>query len=162
MVGPKKKKKKKNLLLVPIGLIECTKGRNCILNKNDDHQRRRDRLSGKTHCGWAVELCTDNVANGPWVVHQVKSETAANAKCQGHNHPLTKEGMAYSIQLLVSNSERVSKIEEGVHLGHKISTAMDMHRRTWPDMTFECRRGFKEFQKAYSHKKQETRTFRIQ
>ena len=141
---------------MPIGLIECTKGRNCIPNKHDDPQKRRDRLSGKTNCGWAVELRTDKFANGPWAVHQVKSETAANAECQGHNHPLSKEDVAHSIQLLALNTEHKKKIEEGVRLGHKISTVMDTLRGTWPDMTFEYRRVFKEFQKAHSHKKQQT------
>src|SRR5690349_1982679 len=40
-----------HLFIMSIGLIECTKGRNCIPNKHDDPQKRRDRLSGKTNCG---------------------------------------------------------------------------------------------------------------
>jgi len=97
-----------------------------------------------------------NFANGPWVVYQVKPEIAANAEYQGHNHPPSKEDVAHRIQLLALNSEHKNKIEEGVRFGHKISTVMDTLRGTWPDMTFQYRHVFKEFQTAHSRKKQQT------
>ncbi|KAF8925238.1 hypothetical protein BGZ47_003419, partial [Haplosporangium gracile] len=132
------------------------KARRCISDKHDDPQKRRDRLSGKLNCGRAVESRMDKFADDPWVVHQIKPGTAASVKHQGHNYPLSKEDVAHSIQLLALDSEHKNNIEEGALLGHKISTVMDTLRETWPDMTFEYRSAFKEFQKAQYHKKQQT------
>ncbi|KAG0069152.1 hypothetical protein BGZ90_000303 [Linnemannia elongata] len=98
--------------------------------QNGGFTRRCDRLSGKINCGWAVRLRSDKVANGLWVVHLVKSETAANAEYQGHNHRPSKEDVAHSIRLLALNSERKNKIEMGVRPGHKVSTLADTLRGT--------------------------------
>ncbi|KAK5816571.1 hypothetical protein F5H01DRAFT_320591 [Linnemannia elongata] len=92
--------------------------------------RRRDRLPGKINWGWAVKLRSDKFANGLWVVHQVKLETAANAEYQGHNHSPSKEDVAHSIRLLGLNSEHKNKIEKEVRSGHKISTVADTLRGT--------------------------------
>jgi hypothetical protein len=89
-------------------------------------------------------------------VHQIKPGTIAYAEHQGHNHPLSKEDVTYSIQSLALKSEHKQKIEEGVRLKHKMPTILDTLRGTWPSMTFEYRRVFKEFQKAQSLQKRLT------